>query len=107
TVQVLQAGTYYLQVSDAHNTGFDATNSYQLSIGTAQDPDTHEPNDTTAAAKPSDANPGWLAYQGDLDIFTTTIANAGDLLTLSIGNPASAAAPIDYEITSSSGTVVA
>jgi hypothetical protein len=106
TVLATQPGSYYLQVADAHNVNFDATNLYTLTATYAADPDTHEPNDTTAQAKPSDSKPGWLAYLGDLDIFTTSAASANDLLTISITNPAAAPGAVNYTITSSSGTVL-
>ena len=106
TVLVEQPGDYYIQAADAHNTGFDATNAYTLVVTNAADPDSHEPNDTTAAAKASDSKPGYLAYLGDLDVFKTSIASASDLLTLTIANPKSAPAPVDYQITTS-GMVVA
>src|ERR1700722_2660217 len=106
TVLVSKPGQYYIQVSDAHNQNFDQTNSYSLTVGYAADPDTHEPNDTTATAKPADGKPGWLAYLGDLDVFTTTASSATDLLALSIVNPASAHAPVNYTVTSSTGTTV-
>jgi hypothetical protein len=107
TLHVLQSGSYYVQASDAHSVNFDATNAYTLKVGYAADPDTHEPNDTTADAKASDSKPGYLAYLNDLDIFETSVASAGDLLTLSISNPATAPSAIDYKITSSSGAIEA
>ncbi len=107
TLHVVQAGDYYIQVADAHNTGFDAKNAYTITVGTAVDPDTHEPNDTVMMAKPSDAMPSFLAYQGDLDIFSTSVASAGDLLTLSVANPMTASSAVSYSITSSMGTVLA
>jgi hypothetical protein len=106
TLQVLQSGAYYLQVADHTNVNFDATNAYTLSAGYAVDPDTHEPNDTIADAKPSDTKPGYLAYLGDLDIFTTSVASTTDLLNLSITNPKTAPASINYIIASAAGTVL-
>jgi hypothetical protein len=103
TVLVATPGQYYIQASDAHNQNFDQNNAYSLTVGYASDPDTHEPNDTTAMAKPADGKPGWLAYQGDLDVFSTSVASANDLLTLGIVNPASAPAPVSYLVTDSSG----
>jgi hypothetical protein len=102
TIHAVQPGDYYIQASDQSNMNFDMTNAYSLDVDYAVDPDTHEPNDTFMDAKVSDSKPGWLAYLGDLDIFKTQ-ANAGDLLTLSITNPLSASASIQYEIASSSG----
>ena len=107
TLHAVQSGAYYIQAADTHNVNFDPTNAYTLTVGYAADPDSHEPNDTTADAKSSDSKPGYLAYLNDLDIFKTSVANAGDLLTLSIGNPATASAPVDYEITSSTGSILA
>lgn len=107
TLLVAKPGQYFIQASDAHNQSFDQTNAYSLTVGYAVDPDTHEPNDTTALAKPADGKPGWLAYQGDLDIFTTTAASASDLLALGIVNPASAHSAVDYTVTDSSGTTLA
>jgi hypothetical protein len=106
TLHAVQSGSYYLQVADAHNVNFDANNSYTLTVDYAVDPDSHEPNDTTAQAKPSDSKPGYLAYLGDLDIFETSVANANDLLTLSITNPTTASASVSYSIASSTGTVL-
>ncbi len=105
TLLVSKPGQYFIQVSDAHNQAFDQTNSYSLTVGYASDPDTHEPNDTPAAAKPADGKPGWLAYLGDLDVFTT-MASGSDLLALSIVNPASAPAPISYSVTDSTGATL-
>jgi hypothetical protein len=106
TVQTLTSGKYYLQIADQHNSSFDPTNSYTLKVATAKDPDTHEPNDTNANAKPSDSSPGYLAYLGDVDIFETKVSSADELLTLSITNPKNATFPIDYSITTSSGAIV-
>ncbi len=106
TLHALQSGSYYVQAGDAHNVNFDSTNAYTLTVGYAVDPDSHEPNDTTADAKPSDSKPGYLAYLNDLDVFKTSVAAASDLLTLSITNPKSAPAAIDYKFTSSDGTVL-
>jgi hypothetical protein len=105
TVHAVQPGDYYIQASDAHNVNFDMTNAYSIEVDYAADPDTHEPNDTIADAKPSDSKPGWLAYLGDLDIFKAT-ATAGDLLTLTISNPLTAKATINYAITDASGTML-
>ena len=107
TLHAVQSGAYYIQAADTHNVNFDPTNAYTLTVGYAADPDSHEPNDTTADAKSSDSKPGYLSYLNDLDIFKTSVANAGDLLTLSIGNPATASAPVDYGITSSTGSILA
>ena len=107
TLLVSAPGQYYVEIADAHNTAFDANDSYAFALTTAADPDSHEPNDTIAQAKATDSKPGWLAYMGDLDVFSTTVASASDLLTLTIGNPATASANIDYQITSSSGSIVA
>jgi hypothetical protein len=107
TLLVATPGQYYIQAADAHNQNSDQTNSYSLTVGYATDPDTHEPNDTTAMAKPADGKPGWLAYQGDLDVFSTSAASASDLLALGIVNPASAPAPISYVVTDSSGATLA
>jgi hypothetical protein len=106
TIHAVNPGTYFIQVADAHNVNFDATNAYKLTVDYAVDPDSHEPNDTTMQAKVSDSKPGWIAYLGDLDIFKTTAANAGDLLTVTLTNPAAASADINYEIQSSSGAVL-
>jgi hypothetical protein len=103
TIHAVQPGSYYLQVADAHGMNFDATNAYSLTATYAVDPDSHEPNDTTAQAKPSDTKPGWLAYLGDLDIFETTVAGTNELLTLTLGNPMDAPSAIDYKITDSAG----
>lgn len=107
TLQVLQAGEYFIQVADAHNVNFDASNAYTIEVASAVDPDSHEPNDSPTAAKAPDSSPGYLAYLGDLDVFKTSVANAGDLLTLSIDNPATAHASINYQVTSTKGAVVA
>ena len=107
TLLAEQPGSYYVQVSDAHNVNFDATNSYSLTLTTATDPDTHEPNDTTADAKVSDSKSGYLAYLNDLDVFKTSVASASALLTLDITNPKTAPAAITYQITSSAGAVLA
>ena len=107
TLRVPGAGDYYIQVADSHGTYFDTNNAYTLSVTSTTDPDTHEPNDSRAAAKPTDSAPGWLAYLGDLDVFTTSAQSASDLLTLNLTNPASAAAPIQYQIASSDGTLLA
>jgi hypothetical protein len=102
TLLAAKAGSYYLEVSDQHNTNFDTTNSYSLMVNPAVDPDSHEPNDTQATAKPSDSKNSWLAYLGDLDIFTATAGSATDLLSLTVSNPPGAPA-INYTFTSSSG----
>lgn len=107
TLLATKPGQYYVQVSDAHNQNFDQTNAYSLTVGYASDPDTHEPNDTTAMAKAADGKPGWLAYQGDLDVFSTSAASANDLLALALVNPASAPGPITYVVNDSTGATVA
>jgi hypothetical protein len=107
TLLVAQPGDYYLEIVDAHNSAFDANDAYSFELTTAQDPDTHEPNDTIAEAKPTDSNPGWLAYMGDLDVFSTSVSSATQLLTLTVNNPATAASNILFQITSSSGSVIA
>ena len=98
TLHVLQPGDYYIQISDAHNMAFDATNAYTLTVAYAVDPDSHEPNDTPCVASQPDSKPGYLAYLGDLDVFKTSAASASDILTLSINNKSSGA--INYQITS-------
>ncbi len=105
TIHAVQPGDYYIQASDAHNVNFDATNAYSINVDYAVDPDTHEPNDTTAQAKASDSKPGWIEYLGDLDVFKAD-AKAGDLLTLTISNPLKASAAINYAVTSSSGAAL-
>jgi hypothetical protein len=106
TIHAVQPGDYYIEASDKNNVNFDMTNAYSLDVDYAADPDTHEPNDTTAQAKASDSKPGWLAYLGDLDIFKATAAAAGDLLTLTISNPLGASAAITYTVTSSDGATL-
>jgi hypothetical protein len=104
TIHAVEPGSYYIQLADAHNVNFDMTNAYTLTVDYAVDPDSHEPNDTTALAKVSDSKPGWLAYLNDLDIFKTTVTSAEELITLDITNPSTASAPINYTITSASST---
>jgi hypothetical protein len=109
TIRVPGAGDYFLQVADAHGSGVnvDTTNAYSLQVSTAADPDSHEPNDSPAAAKPTDSAPGYLAYLDDLDVFTISVADATDLLTLNLTNPAGAPAPIQFQVSSSAGAIVA
>jgi hypothetical protein len=107
TVLVQNAGDYYIEAADAQGTGFDATNAYSLTVAYAADPDSHEPNDSPAAAKATDSSPGYLDYLGDVDVFSVAVANATDLLTLTLANPATAPAGIHYQITSSSGGILA
>jgi hypothetical protein len=107
TVRVPGAGDYYIQVTDSHGASFDSDNAYTVQVTSAADPDTHEPNDSPALANPTDSAPGYLAYLGDLDVFTTSIAKPTDLLTLSLTNPPVALAPIQYQISSSGGAILA
>jgi hypothetical protein len=106
TFLVSQPGDYYVEVADQHNSAFDSSDPYTFQLTTATDPDSHEPNDTTATAKPSDGKPGWLAYYGDLDVFSTSAANATDLLTLTVQNPSTAPGNIAYAVAGSSGTTL-
>src|SRR5262249_20593097 len=73
TFKVPMPGTYLISVRDAKDGASDSNNSYVLTLGTAADPDTHEPNDTAMQAKATDSNPGFIAYQGDLDYFSLTV----------------------------------
>ncbi len=107
TVLVPGTGDYYIQAADAQGTGFDPANAYALTVAFATDPDSHEPNDSPATAKATDSSPGYLAYLGDVDVFSVSVANVTDLLTLTLGNPATAPAPIRYQITASGGAILA
>jgi hypothetical protein len=107
TLLVPGAGDYYVEVADAQGSGVDPANGYTLSVSSAADPDSHEPNDSPAAAKPTDSKPGYLAYLGDVDVFSIAVANATDLVMLNLSVPAAAPAPVNYQITSTSGAVVA
>jgi hypothetical protein len=105
TLRVAQPGRYYLEVGDIQDKNADSRNSYVLTVGFAADPDPHEPNDTASDAKVPDTNPGYLAYRGDVDVFRATTTEA--LLRMTLDNPAGAKSAIDYQVTSSDGTVIA
>lgn len=105
TLRVAQPGRYYLEIGDIRDENADARNSYVLSVGFATDPDVHEPNDTPSDAKAPDEAPGYLAYRGDVDVFRTTTTEA--LLRMVLDNPAGASSAIDYEVTTTDGTVIA
>jgi len=98
TFAVPKPGPYILRVSDANDANTDSVNGYVLQVTTALDPDSHEPNDTAAQAKVADGAPGYFSSVGDVDIYQVTIANAGSLLKMKVGNPATAKATIAYEI---------
>jgi hypothetical protein len=98
TFAVPTPGRYVVRVSDVTDINSDSVNSYVLQAALADDPDSHEPNDTAALAKPADNVPGTFSYVGDLDIYQVTIANPGSLLQMKVQNPAAAKADIEYEI---------
>lgn len=106
TFAVPKPGAYVLRVGDANDANADSVNSYVLQVGTAADPDTHEPNDTAAQAKPADGVRGFFSSAGDVDLYAITIAGAGSLLQMKVNNPAAAKATIAYEILDSALTIL-
>ena len=110
TVKLPSAGKFYLQVGDLFGQG-DPNNTYTVQLTAAQDPDSYEPNDVVANAKTSGSASGWLAYRQDVDIFRRSLldeAGTGrpQLLHLTLENPMTAHAPVDFSVTKTDGSVV-
>lgn len=106
TLHVATAGRYYLEVGDVGDQQADAYNTYVLSVGFATDPDTHEPNGTTADAKPVDAAPSFIGFRADVDVFRATVGASG-LLGVVFENPVGARAALNYDIADATGRVLA
>jgi hypothetical protein len=103
TLAVPTPGTYILRVGDANDAAVDNVNSYVLLASTAADPDSHEPNDSPAQAKTADGQPGFFASAGDVDVYQVALDPSSNILQMSVNNPATAKATIEYEITDSTG----
>jgi len=106
TFSVPKPDAYLLRVDDAKGTGADNVNSYVLQVSAAADPDTHEPNDSAAQAKPADGQPGFFSSAGDVDVYSVTLAPTDGLLKLVVSNPLAAKAEIDYEVADSAGKLL-
>ncbi|HEX7597176.1 MAG TPA: hypothetical protein VF518_03115 [Polyangia bacterium] len=106
TFAVPKPGAYILRVDDASGMAADKVNSYVMQVSAAADPDTHEPNDTAAQAKPADPKPGFFSSVGDVDVYSVTLGPDNRVLQMTVTNPATAKSTIEYEIADSSGKVL-
>jgi hypothetical protein len=99
-------GKYFISVRDAMNSSSDSLNSYVITATPAMDPDTHEPNDTLMTAKAPDANQGWFAYLGDVDVFKATVPPGNQLIRIDLENPPTSKTPVHYQVQDSMGNPI-
>jgi hypothetical protein len=107
TFRVPAPGNYLLLLRDFNNANVDLRHDYSLTASVASDPDTHEPNDTIATAKPADAQPGWFSYHGDVDYFSVTTTSAQPLIQFKLNVPAGSPIAAVYRLLDGQGNPVA
>ncbi len=98
-------GTYYVLVNDDGNDEKDGNNGYQISFKTLADPDTYEGNNTTAVAKGSTGQPGYISCAGDVDYYKVDAA-AGKLLDLKLTNKGATDVDLKYTIYDNGGKIL-
>ena len=79
-------GSYLLVVRDSGNDAEDFRHAYTLNTVTLPDPDSNEPNQDAATAKPAQIGTsvtGYVACRGDEDWFTINVAD-GQLLSIQL-----------------------
>jgi hypothetical protein len=97
----LTAGTYFIQVKDESNDGYDGQNQFHLKVGSLQDKDTNEPgNNTVAGAKAP--GQGYISCKGDLDWFTLSVG-ADQMAQVTLTTAATSQLVLAYEIWDSTG----
>jgi len=102
-----QAGLYFLEVRDGSSDEEDTRNPYMLSIGEIVDPDTYEPNDSQATAKPLQAGvPGFISFLGDRDWYAVAVTQPGSILSLTLTTTAAGPVDLRYTLYRPDGTTV-
>ena len=78
------AGKYLLVVRDEGGDEEDRRNPYQLSLELVADPDTYEPNNDKASAKPVSTAKGYVSYMGDQDWYKVSVGQPGQLISIQL-----------------------
>ncbi len=78
------AGKYLLVARDEGGDDEDRRNPYQLSLDLVADPDTYEPNNDKASAKPLSTAKGYVSYLGDRDWYRIAVSQPGQLVSIQL-----------------------